>query len=77
MRMDRYWIKLGIGKRDRFWLAVSILFVVILLALRMSSHDGFAGPDRPVWKSAILGAEPINDTAKSAASHSAPTQSVH
>ena len=63
-----------LGKRDKFWLAVALSIVVILFFIRMMSHDGFSDSGKPVWKSAVLGSEPLKDSSKSNTFH---TSSKH
>jgi hypothetical protein len=59
-----------LGKRDRFWLGVILVVIAMLFILRLLSHDGFSDSGRMVWKSAVLGSNPLSDTVKSEVHHS-------
>ena len=71
MIMAWYRNKIRIGRRDRFWLTVAVVVVAILFVLRMLSRDGFSDSGKPVWKSAVLGSEPIKDTVRTKDVHAA------
>jgi len=58
----RYRPRMKLGKRDKFWLTITIVVIVILFVVRMASRKGFAGPGEPVWKSAVIGTEFNHDT---------------
>jgi hypothetical protein len=77
MIMDWNRNRIRIGRRDRFWLTVSLVVIAILFVLRILSHDGFSDSGRMVWKSAVLGSEPMKDTSRSKEVHAAVRQSSH
>jgi hypothetical protein len=65
------------GRRDRFWLTVTIVVMAILIVLSILTHNGFSDPGRLVWKSAVLGSEPIRDTSRSKDTHAAVKPAGH
>jgi len=77
MNLDKLWIRMGIGKRDRFWLAIAIAVVTILFILRWTSRNGFSDSGAPVWKSAQLWRDSVNSTLPKVANHDASSHPIH
>ncbi len=67
--------KIRIGKRDRFWLTIALLTIIVGILLHLAFFGGFADNGRPIWKSAFLTSQPEKNTTSRQVAH-APAQNA-
>jgi len=69
--------KIRIGRRDRFWLTIALLTIVVGILLRFTLLGGFADNGQLVWKSVILTSQPEKNATSRHVAHGPAANTRH